>query len=839
PPMFEVHLHKALERAELVLAKNKVPVLAKDAPHGYDDKFLVVEHAMNNGIEAIMTAFSALGLSEDGWEKARAWVDDGKAASLRLEASRKCKFLRSDVRKEDSETEHVTKFMGMTSTSKTVKSTTEHSWEIQHAFRIVLFTGSNPDGENSFVLAERSGKTEVKTTGSEKMAPEPETHAFPEQNVNITPLLAVLNKNNAPCFTIDRTKDTCFTPRRNQDVDTILAGLERLVIWCKSIIRHFESIFDYVDDLNRSSFNGAEDLFVPVLPALQEKQDDAYGAIDEESAQALQKEHQVDIDKWLDKIRALLPQPEGGAAAGLVTTLEASVCKLMRHIVFINTAMAKSCDYAERMLHDQLVEAIGKEVTADDMAEYMRYHYQRLFSETIFQPFSFDVKRPGFAPEGSLSIERPGRSEAAEIATCVQARLPNDAERPAIPMRFKLGSATSVEMQGPQYCHGYMAHNFSGGGGGGSRQTLNLVARTRQFSSFVLMVGKISAKDEFAPEHAIVLRNKDCAIMPLLLEPLPSAKAFRDAIESLSPEQQAFAKAMRSMQLASTLFGVAVVEIKPQLEVLLKLDGGSLTKEIALTQDLMRLFIEFQVPCDLVTFDGPETTDPTVKVQVVKGHVKSLMDMMESERKAKVAEEKDRAKDLAYQHMIECNDAEFMSSSDFAEHEEEGVRSAAGELDYTSIPAQMDATFETLDPEGALRSTKISTTGSIRLQTYDSPWMSRNKTETTVRGGGLREHRNKAMDLLDALSRSGELPLVQTQLHIVIATTHCFDQSIMRTIIEKNMNPIERVERSSLLVASTITGKSVPDLLAPAHHQRIKDAAPQIFDISSRQESSD
>ncbi|GBG25249.1 Dynein assembly factor 3, axonemal [Hondaea fermentalgiana] len=62
---------------------------------------------------------------------------------------------------------------------------------------------------------------------------------------------------------------------------------------------------------------------------------------------------------------------------------------------------------------------------------------------------------------------------------------------------------------------------------------------------------------------------------------------------------------------------------------------------------------------------------------------------------------------------------------------------------------------------------------------------------------------------------------------------------IMRIIIEKNMNPIERVERSSLIVASTITGKSVPDLLAPAHHQRIKDAAPQIYDISSRQESSD
>ena len=32
------------------------------------------------------------------------------------------------------------------------------------------------------------------------------------------------------------------------------------------------------------------------------------------------------------------------------------------------------------------------------------------------------------------------------------------------------------------------------------------------------------------------------------------SEEFRDAIESLSPEQQKFAKAIRSMQLESTLF---------------------------------------------------------------------------------------------------------------------------------------------------------------------------------------------------------------------------------------------------------------------------------------------
>jgi hypothetical protein len=49
------------------------------------------------------------------------------------------------------------------------------------------------------------------------------------------------------------------------------------------------------------------------------------------------------------------------------------------------------------------------------------------------------------------------------------------------------------------------------------------------------------------------------------------------------------------MQLESTLFACCVVQIKPQLEQLLCLPPGALTKEIALTQQLIELFIDYQV----------------------------------------------------------------------------------------------------------------------------------------------------------------------------------------------------------------------------------------------------
>lgn len=67
--------------------------------------------------------------------------------------------------------------------------------------------------------------------------------------------------------------------------------------------------------------------------------------------------------------------------------------------------------------------------------------------------------------------------------------------------------------------------------------------------SFILVVGRMLSGDSFDPKHAIILQNKDELKIPLLLETIPTPKEFKDAIESLSPEQQRFCKAYRGMQL--------------------------------------------------------------------------------------------------------------------------------------------------------------------------------------------------------------------------------------------------------------------------------------------------
>ena len=72
------------------------------------------------------------------------------------------------------------------------------------------------------------------------------------------------------------------------------------------------------------------------------------------------------------------------------------------------------------------------------------------------------------------------------------------------------------------------------------------------------------------------MSNKDELRVPLELATIPTPRAFADAIESLSPEQQAFARAFRAMQLSATLFGVLVVQVKPQLEAVLNLPPDAL-----------------------------------------------------------------------------------------------------------------------------------------------------------------------------------------------------------------------------------------------------------------------
>jgi len=426
--------------------------------------------------------------------------------------------------------------------------------------------------------------------------------------------------------------------------------------------------------------------------------------------------------------------------------------------------------------------------------------------------------------------------------------------------------------------------------------------------------------DELQPKDAIILQNKDDVIIPLLLNELPSAKEFKDAVQSLSPEQRRFAEAFRSMQLSSSVFGVAVIQIKPQLERLLGLPEDSLAKEIKLTQDLMELFVEHQVPSDLLSYDG-ETSDSVTskeKVDNIRTHVESVLGVINSEKenqleqatmKADMAAESAVASGLMFGSPVpppmigggpafafgaaapapvseairsslkSCRRASlsaalpspgFISASSAGQQQQQhsatnaspggddstpsgqslsgskrrlpesqkvqkigGDQSRGGEsssvLNFSAIPGVLDRTFLKFDKESALRSTVIKTAKTWTRKRQEN--LLKKPTSSTLSSDAIRSETNSAFDLLDALSRSGSLSIPYSELHVVLCVSHCFQKSVSDTVIQDNVNPIEKLELSTLLLGSVIHGTEPYQLVtAGTERQRIESTFPALSD---------
>ena len=136
--------------------------------------------------------------------------------------------------------------------------------------------------------------------------------------------------------------------------------------------------------------------------------------------------------------------------------------------------------------------------------------------------------------------------------------------------------------------------------------------------------------------------------------------------------------------------------------------------------------------------------------------------------------------------------------------------------DLTQIPKILDRRFEELDKEGAVRPTIINPGQSWTKKAQKA--LLAEPTSTTL---GVDEQKS-------ALSRSGGLTVDHASLHVVIAATHCFDLSLMDTIIKNNVNPIEKVERSTLIMATTVHGRPVGQLVKGDQAQRVLTYTPGL-----------
>ncbi len=875
---FSERIEAARKHIRTVLDHTRNPQRPADVPHRYDDKFLLAEFVTRTAIAALVQALEAIGLTAAQAADLRAWAKT-RAVTLRLVAHEDCRFLREERRKVES-SEYVSEVKGTfgssTRTEKVVTTVVEYVWAFEFEYELVAFPGTATEG--ALVVAARKGRVELTTTTD--TPPRPKTVVRPPVDVNLTWLFAHQDADGRAAFAIDRTAPTCHTPRRNPEIAAAIAAVDELARWCDAVAAYVRGqLFTAQPDhgLDLAAIDDRE-VFVPVLPLLEDGGAD--GVLPLAYLHAFLAEAQRTLTAKRRDLDAAFPRD-----ASVITAVEAGLLVTLQHARRVCGQLVDSVDHLEALLRAQLVAAIGKELTPADFTAYMDFHHRKLVAPAYRPlPFSYAIRRPEHYPEGVLALEA-GRGGTTEAISTTVRRIA--AERP---MSFGLDASTRVTFLGERYLHAWVSHQFSGQ----APAALQLVARARQFSSFVLLVGRISSADTFEPRLGIIVQNKDLLKLPLLLEQLPTPKEFRDAIESLSPEQQRFAKAFRGMQLESTLFAVCVIQIKPQLEKLLRLPSDSLTKEIRLTQELLDLFIEYQIPSDLLSYDGPAELSAADKLERVKQYVARMYEMIERSKARELEQEREREA-MRLAQLDRSPPMPFGGPPAMPGGAPEGAtrgrgpvpasaisapqmaagpprksappppppapaapaaaapapapaapvappapaRRAAGEpapvdatagdrepADYTRLPAELDRRFESLDTDGALRAT-ILNPGEPWTRTAQ-PGLLSAPTTATLSAADRERERHRAFDLLDALTRSGSLAIDDASLHVILAATHCFDRTLVDTVIQDNVNPIEKVERSLMIVGATIHGRPVDELVAPEHHARFFATSPGL-----------
>jgi hypothetical protein len=946
-------------------------VLLEHQEHTYSDKFALVEYMTHAAWRSLADAYEMLGLDlvtlvqevqqQQQNQKPQNSTDaESKKTNIVLyfEGAVQCNFVeerQAEVIGNGHETIKTTSYGGQVTNKeeRTIHRYTEYVWNVTQSYYLyaclsrtdenVIDGDSSPSTisckENDIVdidgnkitrrvdIARRSMSTNV-ISQVKGIAPvgtvTPIMVRIRLPAWWIQQMTSTLSNNSS--FVIRRELKSCKTPRRNEDVQKVLDFHERLYKWHSRII-HFlhHQLFIKPNEKRPSSWNNMDEQWPaalfhhPILPIVLSEN----SATTEPAGILLPASHMNRIlaeqkqllQQKVDALKQDFPHPKDKPDAAMLSIAEATLHLRLQHLNSLLVFHGQGVGHVEEMLRRQLVQAVGKQLQAQDFRDYMEFHNShRLFrKEYAPKPFSWAIRaRPDQYPVGIVSIESKISNEQQPISTLtrhIPATTNNNSTRPA-PIYIPINAATSVQLTGDRYLSGWIRYQFASGGGGAGQgdssdsDLFHLAARARQFSSFMILIGTMTGPDTFDPKHAMILQNKDEVLIDLVTDVLPSAKQFKDAIASLSPEQQEFARAYRDMQLESSVFAIAIVQLKPQLEILLGLPSGAL--DIALTENLMKLFVEFQIPSDLLSYRNDDDDSATAgnvttfdKVKMVKGYVKSVMDVIEILKKQELEEEKqksearefmwdestiqplaastssrrlasattagatasgasdwqssatthlralrnespqtlDHASDKNARRSLDSMDESSTSQSSPAQQQHDGSPSS-GE-DFTLLPLLLDAKLEKYDTEGYLRSTVI--------KAWSSSWTLRRQknllsapTAETLNKDGVAIEKKKAFDLLDAISQSGALKIASSQLHVIIGVTHCFTDSLIATVIEDDINPIAKAEKSTLMLASTIHGDMTPTdkmiVDGAALLDRLSSSFPELFTLPSEQQ---
>jgi len=142
------------------------------------------------------------------------------------------------------------------------------------------------------------------------------------------------------------------------------------------------------------------------------------------------------------------------------------------------------------------------------------------------------------------------------------------------------------------------------------------------------------------------------------------------------------------------------------------------------------------------------------------------------------------------------------------EHEAMGAEDA--QTDFTQLPALLENGVVESAPGVELRPIVIHVGEKWRKRTKIPQQQQHQEQE--LNGVEQRLEKQKCFDLLRALTKSGALTITDCSLHVVIASSICFEKTLIDSLIVDNLEPISLIDSAHLLFAKTIHNKSPSEL---------------------------
>jgi hypothetical protein len=922
---FVTKMEGALAKVEHLLGATRLPVVPTHrVRHTYDNKFELVEAQVSAACAAVLLALQNLGVEGALLAQVKAWAQSDHGVALRLSGSIRCVYDSqllvpgepSGTRVEKTEVTQgdVAQVTEKTTTTRVLEDRVEHVWNITAAWQVDIVRGGGA-GDSVVPLLARTSRGSVRTTV--KTAPVSDTHV--SVDAPLAWLLRLLDDTGAVAFAVDRAGEKCATPRRNPQVEGVLQHGAQLIAWVAQARAYFElmlvislSMSPCAASLDRNLWSGdsilAPCVFFKAQGSTEVVEDDvqepaqAGALLDAESANALLLDAGRSLSTRLAYIDAALPAANATDAAILLSATEGKAMLVLDYVRIAMEHMGLGVDHVEAMLRAAMVAAIGREVMPQDFDDYMRRHIRRVVSpDAVPQPLCLSVRRSvEHAPEGSVRLVARRPDAAAELhGDCLAAHAVHAGGDNVLTLR--LSADTTVELRGDLTLHAWVQHAFLG-----QEPELSLVASARQFSCYVMVLGRMASATAIDPVAAVIVRDKAELRVPLRMAAIPSPGEFASAVAGLSPEQRTFAEAMRWAQLQSTLFCVALVQVKPQLEELLGLKPEQLTREIALTQHVMELLVNYHVPVDVLRFAGAPDADGSTRLADVKGNVQTLRALVTAAGDGAIRERVQEAVHAspflgggghrpsgacgfaassgnlfggpaaastsiplfgapaagqysfgvahsaaaaapasvqtmwgvapapratgagahatprvgAQQGVAAASDAPAPVFVLDGQDDDVGAKQG-GNFDIMAIPGRLDAACGRAEARGAVMRAAVLRLGPVWSGVMPTSVLDKAPATQALDRADQDAARRAAFDLLDALSRGGAVPLRHAAVHVLVGTTVSFEDSLMDTVIQRNINPIDRAERATLALLEAVHTRPVAQLVAPQHAARL------------------